>query len=90
MVFAVSILSVAQLLFLLSSRRPYSLFKHSTFGWAFMPMCLVHSKTVSAKIKISCYLMFYKMSVRQYLHFNQIFGCIECFEDLESHDRTNM
>jgi hypothetical protein len=33
--------------------------------------------------------MFDKMSIRENLHFNQKFDCIEGFEDLGSHSRTS-
>jgi hypothetical protein len=33
--------------------------------------------------------MFDEMSIRQNLHFNQKFGCIEGFEDLGSHGSTS-
>jgi hypothetical protein len=32
--------------------------------------------------------MFDEMSIKENLHFNQKFGCIEGFEDLGSHGRT--
>ena len=36
-----------------------------------------------------CCLMFDEMSIREHLHFNQKFGCIDGFEDLGSHGRTS-
>jgi hypothetical protein len=36
-----------------------------------------------------CCLMFDEMSIRENLHFNQKFGCIDGFEDLGSQGRTN-
>ena len=36
-----------------------------------------------------CCLMFDEMSIRENLHFHQKFGCIDGFEDLESHGRTS-
>jgi len=43
---------------------------------------------VSDKDHVCC-LMFDKMSIRQHLHLNQKFDCIEGFEDLGSHGRTS-
>ena len=36
-----------------------------------------------------CCLMFDKTSIRENLHFNQKFGCIDDFEDLRSHGRPS-
>jgi hypothetical protein len=33
--------------------------------------------------------MFDEMSIRENLHYNQKFGCVEGFEDLGSHGRTS-
>jgi hypothetical protein len=33
--------------------------------------------------------MFDEMSIRENLHFNQKFGCVEAFEELGSHGRTS-
>jgi hypothetical protein len=36
-----------------------------------------------------CCLVFDEMSVRENVHYSQKFGCIEGFDDLESHGRTS-
>ena len=36
-----------------------------------------------------CSFMFDEMSIRENMHFNQKFGCIEGFEDLGNHGRTS-
>ena len=71
-----------QLLFPLPSRRTLQSLLNSTFGWALMPMCLVHLKTLYGKDKITCAF--------SCLTRCQTFGCIEGLEDLESHDRTSI
>ena len=49
-------------------------------------MCEV--QTVSDKTHICC-VMFDEKSIREHLRLNQKFGCIEDFEDLGRHGRTN-
>jgi hypothetical protein len=51
---------------------------------------VISALETTGKIKVTCGLVFDKMSIRKYLHFNQTFSCIEGFEDLESHDRTRI
>jgi hypothetical protein len=45
-------------------------------------------RTMSVEDSVYC-LMFNEMSIRDNVHFNQKFGCIEGFEGLGSHGRTN-
>ena len=50
---------------------------------------LKHTLQIMSDGNNVCCPMFDEMSIRENLHFNQKFGCIDDFEDLGSHGRTN-
>jgi hypothetical protein len=60
-------------------------------GQESVPMCSVHRCTLHTMFdeECMCSLMFDEMLLRESMHFNQKFGCIEGFEDLGNQDRTS-
>ena len=60
--------------------------KHFTLGRASMPICTLQTMSDGDRV---CCLIFDEMSIRGNLHLNQMFGCIEGFEDLGNQGKAS-